>query len=1376
MEPVGVALGVLGLFSLYQEAASLVHSIKNYPSESLRLLSRFNATKLLFERWGKQVGVADRASLEKNTHNELQDPATVTAVASLLASIRDVLATTDPTLAKHDSPPVPVGKNSDRAKLRSRLKWALADNDKLAVQVKDFDELVQKLYHLVPPTKVQPDEFKKLQETLMQSQRGEALRRVSQWLDATTTENTFDAYCSARLETTCSWVDSHPAYQSWLSGQADKTLQVLWVHGPAGFGKSVLSAYIIKSLLDSGRSPVYSFFCSGASDAQKNPTAIPRSWVYQAVHQSDDILDIVLQYLEKCENHKATHSDIVRLLRDILVHSTDAIFIVDGLDECPRMSTSRTDLHRNRADILRELIAEAAGTETRLLVVSREEGDIRAQLRPYGPIVPGVNFGDLAISRDSVSTDIARFAEHIVTQKLPGNTDQFRQGLAAQMAEKSDGMFLLIRLQSQNLRPRKGKKQLQQAVNDMPTSLVQVYERHWEDIQRLPSPDRQRAEAILRWVIFARRPLRIMELAEAVTVLDTDEETPQFDDLPDPFDMEYVDLEILGLCGAFLELRSPPAGWDWHFASVQPIHFSATEFLTGQHEHAPFSDTTLHEYHLAKDCLRFLDCGESWLVLEDEDRGGVRTRSFLNYAVCHWVDHVTTCANSVYDIDSRVLGFFDQTNSNWNNWRDCFEEAEFDDSGEEDLAVETSDREESSDDGSKMKKLEQTNSEDLSTDSESDDEEIESTGSETAPLYSPETLDHSPGERTYYAARFGLTTVLQYLHRIGILDVSKPGGYFGSPLHAAALEVNTDALRLLLEFGADPQVKGRYGSALHAAVIGNQNEAVTVLLRSGASTTAVDDLGMTPLSRSAQMGYYTITQNLLNNGSDMSVCDYAGWGPLAKAVFAGHLDIVKLLVERGADLNAMTNHGETPLFWAVYKGHVGIVDYLISKGADQTVYTEESTPLRAAVEYRNLEIVNLLLRHITGAPQSAKPKYLDIALDWAVYNGDYEIADILCNSNADLSYVDHYGATALIRATKNKLPELVRILLQHGADITAIDHDGWDALLWAAYNGDIDNIQILLRHARDRSSCTADHESLSFQAWINGQVSTEILIGGAKPLLLAATYGHTEVVRLLLESGADISASTERGQTALHLACGTGYVEVVNLLLKDGANVNAIDKSGCTPLHYAFKSGHDTVAKVLVENRASMDTQTCFGRTPIQHASAEFRNRFPGWDRYSDSQPNEESRQNRLRESIYTLAGTTAVPLKQKDFVLLDVIGRCLLLLNDAGSACVLFDETMQIEKESGKLLTHKTGCKRCMKVIFDQRYLCTSCDAEHLCVPCMEKYRESPENQSPPCTGHEFFRVPSDDWDPSRQTDVYTEEFAAWLKELAVRYQLAAL
>ena len=79
----------------------------------------------------------------------------------------------------------------------------------------------------------------------------------------------------------------------------------------------------------------------------------------------------------------------------------------------------------------------------------------------------------------------------------------------------------------------------------------------------------------------------------------------------------------------------------------------------------------------------------------------------------------------------------------------------------------------------------------------------------------------------------------------------------------------------------------------------------------------------------------------------------------------------------------------------------------------------------------------------------------------------------------------------------------------------------------------------------------------------------------------AAANGHLEVVRLLLEAGADKNAADARGDNALITAALYGQLEVVRLLLEAGADKNAAMANGTTALMLAAENGHLEVVRLL---------------------------------------------------------------------------------------------------------------------------------------------------------------------------------------------------
>ena len=397
---------------------------------------------------------------------------------------------------------------------------------------------------------------------------------------------------------------------------------------------------------------------------------------------------------------------------------------------------------------------------------------------------------------------------------------------------------------------------------------------------------------------------------------------------------------------------------------------------------------------------------------------------------------------------------------------------------------------------------------------------------------------------------------------------------------------------------------------LHWAVRANDVDAAQRLLRSGANPDAANRYGVTPLSLAATNASAPLIQALLQAGAHPTD------SILMTAARIGNPEIVRMLIARGADANARESSlGETALMWAAAENHPEAVRALIEHGADPNA---RSDTLAYAKDRFGLEGVTTIL-----------PRGSWTAVMYAARQGSLEAARALADAGADLNLIDPDGTTALVLAIFNGHFDTAAMLAEKGADPNIADVTGM-AALYAAVDmntlgeiygrpgrkstdklSGVDLIPILLAHGANPNA--ALKSPTLTRAHTPGEPS---LSEGATPLMRAAKNGDTAAIRVLMAHGADASLKQKNGTTALMLASGLGrgtgvfakdyateaeLLAAVKHLVESGVDVNAANEAGQTALHIAAQAS-DGIVKYLAEHGANLDAKDKQGRTALDVA------------------------------------------------------------------------------------------------------------------------------------------------------------------------------
>lgn len=445
------------------------------------------------------------------------------------------------------------------------------------------------------------------------------------------------------------------------------------------------------------------------------------------------------------------------------------------------------------------------------------------------------------------------------------------------------------------------------------------------------------------------------------------------------------------------------------------------------------------------------------------------------------------------------------------------------------------------------------------------------------------------------AASTGHIDMIQYLiSSQPDLDLNKLGTKDMTALMEAANAGYFDIVVMLPEHGADVNVKTSQGNtALMYACANGNLEIVQYLISRGADIEDQNDNGHTALMEAASSGHVDVARYLVAQGCNINVHsnEYKETA-LTLAAYKGHLDMVRFLIEVGIGQEHRAEEMHTALMEASMDGHVEVARLLIESGAQVNMPPDSfESPLTLAACGGHVELALLLLECGANIEEVNDEGYT--ALMEAAREGHEEMVALLISNAAQINATtEDSKETALSMASGAGCLEVVNLLIKAGAEIELGSNT---PLMEAAQEGHLEIVKRLHQLGANVNATNSSETPLTLAAENGHLAVVKYLIsvgakvdlcvdGGRTALMKAAQAGRTDTVALLIASGANVNKTTANNEhTPLSLACSAGHSQVVKLLLNSNADQFHRLKDNSTMLIEAAKGGHTDVVQILFD-------------------------------------------------------------------------------------------------------------------------------------------------------------------------------------------------
>jgi len=307
--------------------------------------------------------------------------------------------------------------------------------------------------------------------------------------------------------------------------------------------------------------------------------------------------------------------------------------------------------------------------------------------------------------------------------------------------------------------------------------------------------------------------------------------------------------------------------------------------------------------------------------------------------------------------------------------------------------------------------------------------------------------------------------------------------------------------------------------------------------------------------------------------------------PLDCAVIGGDVELVNLLLNNGADVNSQTRNGYTALSTALANGLPGIeiIDSLIRHGADVNAksFVEQWTPLLIASNKVPLNEPAIRRLVEAGAQINGHNVFGETPLMYAAAFASDGLVEYLLKNGADPKLTNKEGLSAIHFAAKST-GELYLHALEGSIEQTA-------KTAGAGVTFHKEGMQVFADDFSKKNSLVRPKVIkllLEYGADINATT-----VSGLTPLKCALLVDNFEMANVIIQYGADINYGDE---TALMTAVWHNRIDIVDFLIKKGADVNHKKTTGENALEWAVFNGNEDIAKLLLNAGAKKDFSKAF--------------------------------------------------------------------------------------------------------------------------------------------------------------------------------------